>query len=76
MSSLVIVRIVVVVVVNRDGIVDDVDDVGVTPVRWLWLDSAANAMVIVHHWKVINMFGRVIFGSLWADEEVGSAMGK
>lgn len=57
-SSLVIVRIVV-VVVNRDGIVDDVDDVGVTPVRWLWLDSAANAMVIVHHWKVINMFGRV-----------------
>lgn len=57
-SSLVIVRIVV-VVVNRDGIVDDVVDVGVTPVRWLWLDSAANAMVIVHHWKVINMFGRV-----------------
>lgn len=54
-SSLVIVRMVV-VVVNRDGIVDDVDDVGVTPV---WLDSAANAMVIVHHWKVINMFGRV-----------------
>lgn len=52
MSSLVIVRIVV-FVVNRDGIVDDVDDVGVTPV---WLDSAANAMVIVHHWKVINMF--------------------